>query len=388
MTDTTTKTDTPTGGATDGLKDALRDLGKNALNLGMSKIGDRAQGLTGRLTDFAEGKGKDKGDDAGDETAGVGAQAAGGGLKAAVAGENPAVGALKGAFSGVTDKVKGVFTGGGGSKGSKTGPKSFSNIIDSFDVGVPVRVAYNQWTQFSEWSEFMKKMRFAEVQEDDGKIRFRAKIFVLNRAWESTIIDMTPDEQIIWQSSGDKGYLNGAVTFHEIAPRLTRLCLAIEYHPKGFWEHTINIWRSVGSRVRLETKLYIHQVMTHTVLDPDSVEGWRAEIHDKEVVRTHEEVVQQEQEDAEREAQEQEDAERDENDDEYEDDDYEEGDEGDEDDDRPADEADDDRPADEADDEYEDEEDDYDDEDDDDGPYEDDGVDDRDLVDAPAARGR
>jgi Polyketide cyclase / dehydrase and lipid transport len=205
----------------------------------------------------------------------------------------------------VKDKIKEKLPGGGG---RKSAAKKFSNIIDSFDVGVPVRVAYNQWTQFNQWSEFMKKLEFAEAKDDEGKVQFRAKIFVLHRSWESTIIDMVPDEHIVWQSTGQKGYLNGAVTFSELTPNLTRLSLAVEYHPAGFWENLINIWRSVGSRVRLETKLYIHHVMTSTQLEPDAVQGWRAEIHDKEVVRTHDEVVEQErQEQEERDRQEQED---------------------------------------------------------------------------------
>jgi hypothetical protein len=231
-------------------------------------------------------------------------EAVSGGVEAAASGDNPAAGALKGAFTGVKDKIKEKLPGGGG---RKSAAKKFSNIIDSFDVGVPVRVAYNQWTQFNQWSEFMKKLEFAEAKDDEGKVQFRAKIFVLHRSWESTIIDMVPDEHIVWQSTGQKGYLNGAVTFSELTPNLTRLSLAVEYHPAGFWENLINIWRSVGSRVRLETKLYIHHVMTSTQLDPDAVQGWRAEIHDKEIVRTHDEVVEQErQEQEERDGQEQE----------------------------------------------------------------------------------
>lgn len=351
MTDTVTKS-SPTssgGGGTDGLKDALRGLGKSVVNLGLSKVGDRAQHMTGRLTDYAEGTGK-----LGDVFRGPGGRAAEEGAKAAASGDSPTAGALKGAFSGAKDKIKDTFTGGGG-KGGKSGPKSFSNIIDSFDIGVPVRVAYNQWTQFSEWSEFMKKVEFAEVKEDEGKVSFRAKVFVLHRRWESTIVDMVPDEQIVWQSTGDKGYLNGAVTFHELAPRLTRLCLAVEYHPAGFWENTINIWRSVGSRVRLETKLYIHHVMTSSILDPEAADGWRAEIHDKQVVRTHDEVVQQEQEDADRDEEDDErpaDDDAEEADDDFDEDDDEEEDDFDEDDDdQPDDEYDDDQPED---DEYDD----------------------------------
>ncbi len=304
-TDTTTEEEAPAApGPNDALKEALRGLGRSALQLGISRAGGSVEKLTNRLTDYAEGRQQDGGGDS-DDAPGPVSEAVSGGVDAAASGETPAGGALTGAFSGVKDKVKATLPGGGG---RKSAAKKFSNIIDSFDVGVPVHVAYNQWTQFNQWSEFMKKVEFAEAKDDEGKVQFRAKVFVLHRSWESTIIDMVPDDHIVWQSTGQKGYLNGAVTFSELAPNLTRLTLAVEYHPAGFWENLINIWRSVGSRVRLETKLYIHHVMTSTQLDPDAVQGWRAEIHDKEIVRTHDEVVEQErQEQEERERQEQED---------------------------------------------------------------------------------
>ena len=244
MTDTTTERTTdaapPAPGPNDALKEALRGLGHSALQLGISRAGGSVEKLTNRLTDYAEGRQQDGGGDSGGGSGGapgpVG-EAVSGGVDAAASGENPAVGALKGAFSGVKDKVKEKLPGGGG---RKSAAKKFSNIIDSFDVGVPVHVAYNQWTQFNQWSEFMKKMEFAEAKDDEGKVQFRAKVFVLHRSWESTIIDMVPDDHIVWQSTGEKGYLNGAVTFSELAPNLTRLTLAVEYHPAGFWENLIN----------------------------------------------------------------------------------------------------------------------------------------------------
>src|SRR4051794_34965603 len=222
MTDTTTK-DAPAENAgpspMDGLKDAVRGLGKSALSYGMSRVGSSAGKLTDRLTDFAEGKrSNDDGD--GDEAPGPVGAAVAGGVQAAASGDSPVGGALKGAFTGVKDKIKGALPGGGG---RKSAAKKFSNIGDSYDSGGPVRGAYNQWTQFNQWSEFMKKMEFAELNDDQGKVQFRGKVFVLHRSWESTIIDMVPDDHIVWQSTGEKGYLNGAVTFSELAHNLTRL---------------------------------------------------------------------------------------------------------------------------------------------------------------------
>src|SRR3954466_11060394 len=135
MSDTSTKT--PSAG--DGLKEAVRGLGSSALNLGVARAGSSVQKLTQKLNDFSEGKKPDTG-----TAAGPVAEAVGEGAKAAASGQNPAVAALKGALSGAKDKVKEKLGGGGAKKSAK----KFSNIVDSFDVGVPVRVAYNQWTQF------------------------------------------------------------------------------------------------------------------------------------------------------------------------------------------------------------------------------------------------
>src|SRR5699024_11957773 len=77
------------------------------------------------------------------------------------------------------------------------------------------------------------------------------------------------DEQIVWRSTGEKGHLDGAVTFHELAPRLTRILAVVEYYPQGFMEKTGNIWRAVGRRVQVEFKRCVRQVMTSTILDPD-----------------------------------------------------------------------------------------------------------------------
>jgi hypothetical protein len=151
------------------------------------------------------------------------------------------------------------------------------------DVGVPVDVAYDQWTQFADFPSFMKKVEHVEQREDD-KLTWRAQVFWSHRKWDSTIVEQVPDERIVWKSSGDKGYVDGAVSFHELAPSLTRIVLVLEYHPKGLFEHVGNIWRAQGRRARLELKHFQRHVMINTVLHLDDLEGWRGEIHDGEVV--------------------------------------------------------------------------------------------------------
>jgi hypothetical protein len=161
------------------------------------------------------------------------------------------------------------------------------------DVGVPVRVAYNQWTQFEDFPTFMKKVENVK-QEAPEKTNWKAQIFWSHRQWEGTIIEQVPDQRIVWQSEGTKGSVDGSVSFHELAPDLTRIVLVLEYHPQGFFEKTGNIWRAQGRRARLELKHFVRHVMTRTILEQDQLEGWRGEIRDGEVVRDHETAVEEE----------------------------------------------------------------------------------------------
>ena len=180
--------------------------------------------------------------------------------------------------------------GGGGDGGAKV-----VNIVEQFDVGLPRRAAYGQWTMFADYPTFTRKVESVE-QESDEKINWRAQIFLSHRSWESTIVEQVPDERIVWTSKGPKGFVDGAVTFHELAPTMTRVLLVAEYHPDGFFEKTANLWRAQGRRLRLEFKHIKRHMMTRTLLEKDQVEGWRGEIRDGEVVKTHEEALQEEKE--------------------------------------------------------------------------------------------
>jgi len=251
-------------------QDVLKALGERAMESVTGGVG----GLTDKLEDVAGG--------------GPLGKAAAKGGEAMAKGESPIKGALKGAASGVKDKI----TGGGGGGSNPKATKAM-NIIEEIDVGVPITVAYNQWTEFGSFPSFMKKVKNVDAQEEN-KLTFKAQVFWSHRTWEATILEQVPDERIVWKSKGEKGHVDGAVTFHELGPNLTRILVVLEYYPQGFMERTGNIWRAAGRRARLEIKHYRRHVMTRTILNPDEVEGWRGIIEDGEVVKTHEEVVEEE----------------------------------------------------------------------------------------------
>ncbi|WP_239117298.1 SRPBCC family protein [Planotetraspora phitsanulokensis] len=193
------------------------------------------------------------------------------------------------------EKVKGIFSRVGGGKGGKSKKLKLTNIVEAVDVGAPLRVVYDQWTQFEQFPSFMKKIEMVN-QKSDEKLDWKAQIWWSHRTWEATILEQTPDKLIVWRSQGPKGYVDGAVTFHEVTPDMTRVLLAMEYHPQGMFEHTGNLWRAQGRRARLELKNFRRHVMTQALLHPDEIEGWRGVIHDSEVVKDHETAVREEQE--------------------------------------------------------------------------------------------
>ncbi|KAA9373699.1 SRPBCC family protein [Microbispora cellulosiformans] len=197
------------------------------------------------------------------------------------------------------EKIKGLFGGGGGKgKGRKGKKLKLTNIVESLDVGAPIRVVYNQWTQFEDWPGFMKKVETVE-QKSDEKLAWKAQVWWSHRTWESTIVEQVPDSRIVWRSQGPKGWPDGSVTFHEVTPEMTRVLLVIEYNPQGLFERIGNLWRAQGRRVRLEFKHFRRHVMNNTLLHADEIEGWRGEIRDSKVVKDHETALREEREEEE-----------------------------------------------------------------------------------------
>jgi uncharacterized membrane protein len=281
--------DKTTGKAASGLP--LDRLKAEAANLA-GALGDRAvgsvldkvHGSVGRLQDYAENGG------------GPGLKAALTGATRLAEGKSGGRAALGAGATAAKEAVGGLLGRGRGGDGKSQGTNlKVTNIVESIDVGAPLPLVYDQWTQFADFPSFMKKVESVE-QESDEKLKWRAQIAFSHRDWESTIKQQLPDQRIIWTSKGQKGHVDGAVTFHELGPDMTRINVVLEYYPQGFFEHTGNIWRAQGRRIRLELKHFRRHVMTRVVLHPDEVQGWRGVIENGEVVMDHETAVREEQE--------------------------------------------------------------------------------------------
>jgi uncharacterized membrane protein len=270
----------PASNGASPLQEAVQRLAGSMTDRAVSSMSGRLSGASDRLTDYAQNGG------GGLMSAVTGVDNLSSPVKSALsAGVGTATGKVKDTLKGVKDTVTETLGGKGGKGGG--GKIKVTNIVEEIDVGVPIDVAYRQWTQFAEFPKFMKKVEQVE-QVSDEKLRWKAQVFLSHRSWESTIVEQVPNDRIVWKSKGDKGYVDGAITFHELAPDLTRVVVVLEYHPQGLFEKTGNLWRAQGRRVRLELKHFQRKVMTDTVLHADDVDGWKGEIRDGEVVSADE----------------------------------------------------------------------------------------------------
>ncbi|MET9716945.1 SRPBCC family protein [Streptomyces rochei] len=267
--------------AADRLKAEVQDYLAAQVTRLLTGVGTKLGETTGKLNDIAEGN-----------SPGFAKLALDGGRKLAE-GKSPMRAAFEVGAGKVKDNVAGAFKDLVGGKGRKKGGggQKPTVIIEYVDVGVPLRTAYDQWTQYQDFSTFAKGVKSAN-RADDTSSDWQLKVFWSNRSWKAKTTEQVPDDRISWTSEGAKGTTKGVVSFHKLADSLTRVILVIEYYPKGFFEKTGNLWRAQGRRARLDLKNYVR----HITLKGEADDGWRGEIRDGEVVRSHEDAVAQEQE--------------------------------------------------------------------------------------------
>jgi uncharacterized membrane protein len=168
---------------------------------------------------------------------------------------------------------------GQGSAAPGTGNGRRMPIQQAVDVAVPVEVAYDQWTRFEEWPEFMHRLESAE-QIDDTTVAFSAKIWGINRRFEAEILEQVPRQRIEWDVSEGIAH-SGVVTFHELSDRLTRIDVTLDIEPHGLIEKAARGMRIVKRAVRAD----LHRFKAYVELNDEAEKGWRGRIEDGKVKR-------------------------------------------------------------------------------------------------------
>ena len=122
-----------------------------------------------------------------------------------------------------------------------------SVIEQSIEINVPVKTAYNQWTQFEEFPRFMEGVK--EVKQiDDTHLHWKADVGGKEKEWKAEITEQIPDERIAWRSR--EGAKNaGVVTFHRLSDSKSKVMLQLEYDPDGVLEKVGDAAGVVSQRV-------------------------------------------------------------------------------------------------------------------------------------------
>lgn len=110
-----------------------------------------------------------------------------------------------------------------------------SQVIEAIDVDVPVRVAYDQWTQFETFPDFMDGVEQV-TQIDPTRSHWVTKVGGVTREFDTEITEQHPDERVAWASVAGEVKHGGVVTFHRLGERTTRVTVQIDWEPKGLVE--------------------------------------------------------------------------------------------------------------------------------------------------------
>ena len=123
-----------------------------------------------------------------------------------------------------------------------------STIEKSIEVNVPVYTAYNQWTHFEEFPQFMEGVK--EVKRLDAKrLHWKAEIAGQDKEWDTEITEQIADQSLAWTSRG--GAITGWVaTFHQLSDARSTVMLQLEYAPQGFTENVGDALGVLSMRVQ------------------------------------------------------------------------------------------------------------------------------------------
>ncbi len=109
-----------------------------------------------------------------------------------------------------------------------------ATINESIDIDAPVRTAYDQWTQFETFPQFMEGVK--EVRQIDAtRLHWVAEIGGKREEWEAVITEQVPDQRVAWKSVSGKGNA-GVVTFESLDATRTRVTVGIEHDTEGVVE--------------------------------------------------------------------------------------------------------------------------------------------------------
>ena len=152
-----------------------------------------------------------------------------------------------------------------------------STIDKAIELDVPVRTAYDQWTQFEEFPRFMEGVTKVS-QLDDKTLEWTARIGGIERSWRAEITEQTPDRRIAWRSI-DGAKNDGVVSFETMGDGRSRIRLQLDVEPSDPVEAVGDAIGVVGHQAQSDLERFKEYIETRR--EPSG--AWRGEVHDGEV---------------------------------------------------------------------------------------------------------
>jgi uncharacterized membrane protein len=150
---------------------------------------------------------------------------------------------------------------------------AMSTVTESVDVHVPVHTAYNQWTQFESFPQFMGGVESVR-QLDDRHTHWVTQIGGVRREFDAEITEQHPDERIAWQSTGGKTKHAGVVSFQPIGEQDTRVTVQLDWEPESIAEKAGSAARVDVRQVKADTRRFKEFIEQRS----DATGAWRGDI--------------------------------------------------------------------------------------------------------------
>jgi hypothetical protein len=119
-------------------------------------------------------------------------------------------------------------------------------------------------------------------QEDECTVSFATKIWGVSKQFTANIETQRPDQRIKWRVAEGITH-TGVVSFHELAPRLTRIELTFDIDPGSLIEKFARGARHVKRAARAD----LHRFKAFIELQEHETGAWRGVIEDGELVENH-----------------------------------------------------------------------------------------------------
>jgi uncharacterized membrane protein len=152
-----------------------------------------------------------------------------------------------------------------------------ATVKESIEVEVPLRTAYNQWTQFEQFPQFMDGVESVR-QLDDTHLHWAAEVGGKRQEWDAEITQQEPDRRIAWRARDGK-YISGEVRFEPHGEDRTQIDVEFTYDAEGLAE-------SLGSAVGLDDRRVkgdLKRFKEFVESRGSESGGWRGEVRQSDV---------------------------------------------------------------------------------------------------------